>query len=145
MSPKFGRLLPLIKNVPHFSGIRIHRGNIPKHSYGCILVGENKIKGKVINSTGYETMLVGMMQVAIARDEEIKIEIATDEDLFNYRKFIVNQLKDNELRYDQRFRNDTSDYGASINDEYNGDGNDHSDLHQILLKIDEEIEKRDLS
>ena len=77
--------------------------------------------------------------------KQIKIEIATDEDLFNYRKFVVNQLKDNELRYYQRFRNDKSDYGASINDEYNGDGNDHAGLYQILLKIDEEIKKRDLS
>lgn len=54
MSPKFKRELPRILNVPHFDGILIHRGNTAKDTSGCILIGENKVKGKVINSTPYE-------------------------------------------------------------------------------------------
>ena len=38
MSPKFKRLLPVLRQVPGRSGIRIHRGSQPKHSKGCILV-----------------------------------------------------------------------------------------------------------
>jgi len=38
MSPKFKRLLPILKRVPGRDGIRIHRGTHPKHSKGCILV-----------------------------------------------------------------------------------------------------------
>ena len=38
MSPKFGRLLPLLQQVPNRSGIRIHRGCRPEHSEGCLLV-----------------------------------------------------------------------------------------------------------
>ena len=38
MSPKFGRLLPLLQQVPNRSGIRIHRGCLPEHSEGCVLV-----------------------------------------------------------------------------------------------------------
>ena len=38
MSPKFGRLLPLLQQVPNRSGIRFHRGCRPEHSEGCILV-----------------------------------------------------------------------------------------------------------
>lgn len=38
MSPKFKRLLPVLRQVPGRDGIRIHRGTHPKHSKGCILV-----------------------------------------------------------------------------------------------------------
>ena len=38
MSPKFKRLLPVLRQVPGRSGIRIHRGTKPEHSKGCILV-----------------------------------------------------------------------------------------------------------
>ncbi|MDR0605099.1 MAG: hypothetical protein LBG80_12425, partial [Bacteroidales bacterium] len=42
-------------------------------SSGCILVGENKIKGKVINSTQYEKQLVEILSEAQKRNEEIKL------------------------------------------------------------------------
>ena len=38
MSPKFGRLLPVLEQVPGRTGIRFHRGTRPEHSKGCILV-----------------------------------------------------------------------------------------------------------
>lgn len=37
-SPRFKRLLPILQQVPNRSGIRIHRGTLPEHSHGCILV-----------------------------------------------------------------------------------------------------------
>ena len=49
-SPKFNRDLPLLKYVKGFEGIRIHSGNDKKDTEGCILVGFNKEKGKVLDS-----------------------------------------------------------------------------------------------
>lgn len=49
-SPRFKRVLPLLHDVPHFLGILIHSGNDEEDSAGCILVGKNNIKGKVVES-----------------------------------------------------------------------------------------------
>lgn len=85
-SPKFsnktfykaiaGSLLPEIKNVKGFSGIRIHCGNTANDSLGCILVGENKKVGKVLNSQAtYKRLMEEYLYPAFKRGEEIKLKI----------------------------------------------------------------------
>lgn len=75
ISPRFRRKLPRLLNVPGFEGILIHRGNTPEDTAGCILVGENKAKGRVINSTPYELQLTEMIERAQSAGESITIEI----------------------------------------------------------------------
>lgn len=43
--------LPRLIDVPGYEGVLIHVGNQAQDSLGCVLVGQNKVKGKVINST----------------------------------------------------------------------------------------------
>lgn len=74
-SNKFKRELPLIKDVPEFSGIRIHRGNKPEDTLGCILVGEKVHAGWLSNSTPFEEGLVNKMRAAIKKGEKITISI----------------------------------------------------------------------
>ena len=75
VSARFKRKLPLLLDVPHFSGIRIHRGNTDKDTSGCILVGENKQPGRVIKSTLYELRLTEMVEKAMLTGEKITIRV----------------------------------------------------------------------
>ena len=74
-SPNFKRVLPEILNVPYFSGIRIHGGNSEKDSAGCLIVGENKVVGKVINSKVTLEKLMNVLKPASDKKEDIWITI----------------------------------------------------------------------
>lgn len=74
-SPRFGRMLPRILNIPGFDGVLIHRGNTDKDTSGCILVGEYKGGDRIINSTPYETKLVALLTEVQNKKEPIEIEI----------------------------------------------------------------------
>ena len=74
-SPKFKRWLPLLLNVPYRSGIRIHAGNNPEDSSGCILVGQALVTGHVYNS---RSTLEKLMQRLKERPEGEAIHITIE-------------------------------------------------------------------
>jgi hypothetical protein len=68
--------LPRLTNVPLFLGILIHPGNTEHDSSGCLLVGENKVVGKVINSKAtFERLMKSHLIPAKNRGEKINITI----------------------------------------------------------------------
>lgn len=75
MSSKFKRVMPYLENVQQFTGIMIHPGNTIKDTLGCILVGENKKKGQLVNSRKYSDELNKRINEAIERKEQVWIEV----------------------------------------------------------------------
>lgn len=85
-SPKFkdnsfyrkvcGGNLPRLLNVKGFDGILIHAGNTAKDSAGCILIGQNKIVGKVINSRDTFKKVYNILKEGTTKGEKITIKIS---------------------------------------------------------------------
>jgi hypothetical protein len=78
-SPKFskrygGRKVPLLNNVPDFTGILIHSGNTAEDTDGCILVGQNTQRGRVTSSLATLYKLLDIFD-SVSEDEEIWIDI----------------------------------------------------------------------
>ncbi len=74
-SPKFGRNLPRLLNVPAFEGILIHPGNTADDSSGCILVGKNTEVGRLTESRYTSDRLNVLVKDAQRKGESITIEI----------------------------------------------------------------------
>ena len=64
MSPRFKRLLPIVRQVPGRTGIRFHRGSRPEHSKGYILI-----------SGSDEQSLTARWLAEQTAHEEIRLEI----------------------------------------------------------------------
>ena len=74
-SPRFRRVLPLLLNVPGYQYIRVHNGNRPDSTEGCLLVGENKAKGQVLNSRATLEKLMSILLECEKRKEKVTILI----------------------------------------------------------------------
>ena len=78
-SPKFQAWLPLLLGGPEFNkrwqGIRIHADNSAKDTQGCIMVGENKQVGRVLNSRKWLYELKHCIVEAKARGEPVWLTI----------------------------------------------------------------------
>lgn len=75
-SPKYQRNMPHILNVPGFEGIRIHKGNYPKDTEGCILVGQKRAPDAVLESKLAFNKLYPKLIAAQNAREDIFITIA---------------------------------------------------------------------
>ena len=73
---KYGGLVPEIRSVRGFSGIRIHPGSNASSTEGCLIPGDNKVKGGVINSQKrYFELMDNYLKPAWDKGEPIQITI----------------------------------------------------------------------
>ena len=63
-SPRFKRDLPLLIDVPGYSGVRIHPGNVPADTEGCLLPGRVRVQDKVLESRVAFDVLFAKLQLA---------------------------------------------------------------------------------
>ena len=79
-SNRFKKMMPLINDVPAFSGVRIHSGNTHNDTEGCILVGKNRAKGKVLDSRKTMAELMKILEYKINElHDDVKIRIESDD------------------------------------------------------------------
>lgn len=75
-SVRFKKMLPLLLNVPGFSGVRIHSGNTAADTDGCVLLGTVRAApGEVRNSRLACGRLMILLERAIAQGDKIFMEI----------------------------------------------------------------------
>lgn len=75
MSARYNRIMPLLLDVPHFRGVRIHAGNTARDSDGCILTGRKLTDGMIHQSREFTNRLYTIIDDAIKKGETVEIEI----------------------------------------------------------------------
>ena len=70
-----GYYSPLLDNVPGFIGIRIHIGNFPQDTEGCIMVGTQIGINEVLNSKVAFSALMTKIQQARNNQRSIQITV----------------------------------------------------------------------
>jgi hypothetical protein len=76
-SPHFQRDLPILLDVPNFQGVRIHKGNRPADTEGCILVGMHVSPNgdAITNSADAFDIVWPEIRDAVESGEEVWIEV----------------------------------------------------------------------
>ena len=77
MSQRFKTRLPLLVDVPGYTGVRIHPGNTKADTLGCILVGQSRGTDSIGASRAAFGVLMPKLEAAAAR-EKLMIDIVEE-------------------------------------------------------------------
>lgn len=75
-SARFKRDLPILLDVPNFTGVRIHAGNSAEDTHGCILVGLEQHGDTISRSRDAMDIVFAQIRDAVKRGEEVWIELS---------------------------------------------------------------------
>lgn len=68
--------LPLLNNTPGYAGVRIHTGNRPEDTEGCLITGQVKGVDSVSQSTAAFNLLFPKIQGALNSGQKVFITIS---------------------------------------------------------------------
>lgn len=74
-SNRFKRELPQVLDVPGFEGIRIHGGNFPADTLGCVLVGSRRRDGSILNSRATLEKLMAHLEAAYDEGDSVVLVV----------------------------------------------------------------------
>ena len=75
MSNRFKKLMPILIDVPNFEGVRVHAGNKPEDTEGCILIGVKASAGLLTRSREKTQAVYDLIQNALNNKELVQIEV----------------------------------------------------------------------
>lgn len=75
LSNRFKKLLPEVLGVPNYEGVRIHTGNKPADTEGCILPGVTHDRDWVGNSSAAFGSLFRKIDTALFKGEKVFLEV----------------------------------------------------------------------
>lgn len=78
LSPRFGKPLPELLDVPEYTGVRIHPGNFPEDTDGCLIPGLEYGLNIVRKSRIAFKLLMTSIQEAQAAKKRVYITVSND-------------------------------------------------------------------
>lgn len=75
-SNRFQRPMPLVHDVPGFTGIRIHGGNTEADTHGCPLLGAIRTRNGIAQCPGVNARLMYYLEAAESRGEDVWLEVS---------------------------------------------------------------------
>lgn len=76
MSQRFGRVIPLVNDVPGFTGVRLHGGNTEADTHGCPLLGAVRNSTGIANCKGVNDRLDNAIEAALNAGDEVWLEVS---------------------------------------------------------------------
>lgn len=74
-SNRFAKDMPILLRVKGYEGVRIHAGNTPEHTLGCLIPGMKMSTDNVSESKIATQKLYNIIKIAIDSKEQISINI----------------------------------------------------------------------
>lgn len=75
-SNRFQKMLPLLLDVPGYSGVRIHPGNGPENTEGCILVGNGFDGKRITDSRSAFFLVMAFIEMELDKGNHVRINIS---------------------------------------------------------------------